>query len=117
MFHRRLFQPILLCLLIAAGAAEAAGIYANDADKALAGTFAAREKDWRNGAIVYQVLVDRFAPSSRLAEKKSLYPAPKILRDWSETPKRGAYVEGIKLWSHEIEIGRASCRERVYGRV
>jgi cyclomaltodextrinase / maltogenic alpha-amylase / neopullulanase len=106
MFPRQLFRPILLCLLIVSGSAHATGMYANDADRALAGTFAAREKDWRNGAIVYQVLVDRFAPSTRLAEKKSLnlYAAPKVLREWSETPKRGTYVESIKLWSHEIDF-------------
>jgi glycosidase len=104
MFRKRLFRPVFLCLLVASGSAQAAGLYANDADRALAGTFEAREKDWRNGAIVYQVLVDRFAPSSRLAEKKSLYPAPKILREWSETPKRGTYVDSIKLWSHEIDF-------------
>ena len=106
MFRRRLFRPLLLCVWIASGAAQATGLYANDADKALAATFAVREKDWRNGAIVYQVLVDRFAPSSRLAEKKSLnlYAAPKILREWTDTPKRGTYVESIKLWSHEIDF-------------
>jgi len=32
-------------------------------------------KDWRNGAIVYQVFVDRFAPSANLEAKRSLYPA------------------------------------------
>ena len=53
-------------------------------------TFARREQDWRNGAIVYQVLVDRFAPSTQLDAKRALYPSPKVLRDWSETPKPGA---------------------------
>ncbi|MBL8514038.1 MAG: hypothetical protein JNJ55_08590, partial [Betaproteobacteria bacterium] len=73
----------------------------NPHDAKLAGVFEARAKDWRNGAIVYQVLVDRFAPSANLAGKRALYPAPKILRDWSETPKRGTYLESEKLWSHE----------------
>ena len=35
---------------------------------AKASVYEAREKDWRNGAIVYQVLVDRFAPPADLAE-------------------------------------------------
>ena len=35
--------------------------YANGFDQALAGVFEAREKDWRDGAVVYQVYVDRFA--------------------------------------------------------
>ena len=51
--------------------------------------FTAREKDWRNGAVVYQIIVDRFAPSSDLEAKRALYPAPKTLRPWSETPKPG----------------------------
>ena len=29
--------------------------------------FAAREADWRNGAVIYQVLLDRFAPAANLA--------------------------------------------------
>ena len=32
--------------------------------------FVAREQDWRNGAIVYQVLVDRFAPPANLEAKR-----------------------------------------------
>ncbi|MBL8520359.1 MAG: glycoside hydrolase family 13 protein [Betaproteobacteria bacterium] len=82
-------------------ASTAAG---NAHDAALAGVFDAREKDWRNGAIVYQVLVDRFAPSANLAAKRSLYPAPKVVREWSEMPRRGTYLEREKLWSHEIEF-------------
>ncbi|MFN7694286.1 MAG: alpha-amylase family glycosyl hydrolase, partial [Burkholderiales bacterium] len=74
---------------------------AESAERAL---FATREQDWRNGAIVYQVLPDRFAPAANLEAKRHLYPAPKILRGWDETPKRGAYVESAKLWSHEIEF-------------
>ena len=67
-------------------------------------TFANREKDWRNGAIVYQVLVDRFAPSTRLDAKRELYPAPKVLRDWSEEPRPGSYLAEAKLSSHEIDF-------------
>ncbi len=66
--------------------------------------FVERERDWRNGAIVYQVLVDRFAPSARLEQKRALYPAPKILRRWDELPKRGVYDPAIKLWTHEIDF-------------
>ena len=78
--------------------------YSNRFDAELAGTFEAREKDWRNGAVSYQVLVDRFAPAADLAAKKHLYPSPKRLRDWSETPQRGHYLEVQKLWSHEIDF-------------
>jgi glycosidase len=77
---------------------------ANHFDKALAGTFEAREQDWRNGAIVYQVLVDRFAPAANLASKRHLYPEPKVLRGWKQTPQRGSYLPQEKLWSHEIEF-------------
>ena len=66
--------------------------------------FAQREQDWRNGAVVYQVLVDRFAPSASLESKLSCYPAPKILRDWSEMPKPGPYLPDAKLYSQELEF-------------
>ena len=65
--------------------------------------FAAREKDFRNGAIVYQVLVDRFAPSENLEAKKALYQDPKILRSWHELPKPGPFNEKAKYWQHELE--------------
>ena len=67
-------------------------------------TFANRERDWRNGAIVYQVLVDRFAPSSQLNTKRGLYPAPKVLRDWSEVPQLGTYLSDAKLNSQELDF-------------
>jgi cyclomaltodextrinase / maltogenic alpha-amylase / neopullulanase len=78
--------------------------YANRYDKAMAGVYAKREADWRNGAVVYQVLVDRFAPSANLDAKRALYPAPKVLRRWDESPKRGTYLDAHKLWSHEIDF-------------
>ena len=67
-------------------------------------TFVRREQDWRNGAIVYQVLVDRFAPSTQLDAKRALYPAPKVLRDWSESPKAGAYLSEARLNSQELDF-------------
>lgn len=85
-------------------AAATPGPYANDTDRERAGVFDAREKDWRNGAIVYQVLVDRFAPSANLEAKRGLYPPPKVLRRWDEVPARGTYLGDAKLWSHEIEF-------------
>ena len=85
-------------------ATQAPGPQGNRFDAAQAGVYDKREKDWRNGAIVYQVLVDRFAPSANLDAKRALYPAPKVLRRWDETPKRGVYLETEKLWSHEIEF-------------
>ena len=76
--------------------------YANRFDIELQGVFESREKDWRNGAVVYQVLVDRFAPSTDLQAKRHLYPAPKTLHAWDETPSKGRYLEPHKLWSHEL---------------
>ncbi len=78
---------------------------ANTVDQAVSTeTFAQRERDWRNGAIVYQVLVDRFAPSARLVAKRELYPAPKVLRDWSEVPQPGTYLADAQLNSQELEF-------------
>ena len=64
----------------------------------------AREADWRAGAVVYQVFVDRFAPSADLDAKRGLYPSPKTLRGWHETPEKGHFVEGAGVWSHEIDF-------------
>ncbi|HEY3290164.1 MAG TPA: alpha-amylase family glycosyl hydrolase, partial [Anaerolineae bacterium] len=66
--------------------------------------YAMRERDWRCGSIVYQVLVDRFAPSERLDAKRALYPPPKVLRDWSETPRPGVYLSEARLNSQELEF-------------
>ena len=82
----------------------AAGPEGNPSDLALRGVFEARERDWRNGAVVYQVLVDRFAPSARLEHKRDLYPAPKRLRRWDEVPRAGQYLSDQRLWSHEIDF-------------
>ena len=78
--------------------------YANYSDRAVAGRYEKREGDWRNGAIVYQVLVDRFAPSASIETKRHLYPSPKVLRRWDEVPTRGTYLADAKLWSHEIDF-------------
>jgi glycosidase len=94
----------LTTLLLNPNASLALDINANRFDTELAGVFEAREQDWRNGAVVYQVLVDRFAPSENLAAKRHLYPAPKMLRSWAQTPQRGNYLPEAKLWSHEIEF-------------
>ena len=66
--------------------------------------FVAREADWRIGAVVYQVIVDRFAPSQYLENKLNLYPSPKQLNEWQQDPIHGQYLEDEKLWSHEIQF-------------
>lgn len=78
--------------------------YANRYDQQVAGVYEKREADWRNGALIYQVLVDRFAPSANLDAKRALYPAPKKLRAWTEEPKRGTYLDSARVWSHEIDF-------------
>jgi glycosidase len=69
-----------------------------------AGPFEDRERDWRNGAIVYQIIVDRFVPSANLAAKRALYPAPKTLKPWTETPRPGPYLTDQKLSAHELDF-------------
>lgn len=68
------------------------------------GSMDARAKDWRLGSVVYQIFVDRFAPPANLESKRSLYPRPRQLRLWSETPKPGTYLEKVGLVSHELEF-------------
>jgi len=67
-------------------------------------TVTQRERDWRNGAIVYQVLVDRFVPSADLDAKRALYPVPKVLRAWSEVPHPGRYLSAAQLNSQELDF-------------
>ena len=69
-----------------------------------AGVYERREADWRNGAIVYQVLVDRFVPPANLDAKRHLYPAPKVLRDWAEPARPGVYLEAAKLNAQELDF-------------
>lgn len=62
-----------------------------------------RESDFRYGAIVYQVIVDRFVPCNNIESKKELYHYPKKLRNWDELPRQGTYMEDVKYWSHELD--------------
>mgnify|MGYP001809744064 CR=1 FL=1 len=87
----RLAGALMMTTACAAGATSATG-------------FEARERDWRNGAVVYQIIVDRFVPSATLEAKRALYPAPKRLRDWSEVPTAGPYLEAEKLAAHELDF-------------
>ena len=63
-----------------------------------------REKDWRNGAIIYQIIVDRFAQPLDLPAKKHLYHPPKTLRTWDDLPKPGYFNKDVKYWSHELDF-------------
>ncbi len=95
--------PILLALALTVLPSFAED-YSNVHDRPLIAVMAEREADWRNGAIVYQVLVDRFAPSARLDSKAQLYAPPRRLRGWHEVPRRGDYLPEVEVWSHEIDF-------------
>lgn len=59
-----------------------------------------RAKDWRNGAIVYQIFVDRFVPPT----KSFKYESPRVAKKWSDTPKPGTFSKEAGNWSHELEF-------------
>ncbi|MFN9506474.1 MAG: alpha-amylase family glycosyl hydrolase [Rubrivivax sp.] len=71
---------------------------------AMAEPFEQRERDWRNGPVVFQIIVDRFAPSADLDAKRPLYPAPKTLRTWDEVPRPGPYLEAHRVTAHELDF-------------
>ena len=72
---------------------------------ALAGVYEERERDWRNGAVVYQVIVDRFAPAANLDAKRALYAAPKVLRRWDEVPMAdNRLAPGTQVTHHELDF-------------
>jgi len=69
-----------------------------------------RQADWRCGGIVYQVFVDRFAPSQHLEDKLDHYSPPRRLRPWSEVPARGRHlpeegnIEGeLEFWGGDLD--------------
>lgn len=72
--------------------------------QAAAQRFAAREADWRAGGVIYQVFVDRFAPSTALDAKRKLYAPPRRLRPWDEAPTRGKYDAEARVWTHELDF-------------
>ncbi len=73
-------------------------------EQAEAAKFARRAADWRNGALIYQVIVDRFAESAALDAKRHHYAAPRRLRAWSELPQRGPFVPEHHVASHELDF-------------
>ena len=72
---------------------------------ATAGVYEERERDWRNGSVVYQVIVDRFAPAAHLDAKRALYPAPRVLRRWDEVPVANSeWAPGTQITRHELDF-------------
>ena len=88
----------------ALGLALVASVRRQPARRPAGSVYDQRERDWRNGAIVYQVIVDRFVPSATLEAKRGLYPPPKVLRPWSEPALPGVYLESEKLNSQELDF-------------
>lgn len=76
----------------------------NERDLARREAMVLRSRDWRNGAVVYQVMVDRFAPSLRLDEKAHLYRSPRRLRRWDELPVQGTWDDQAQVWTHEVDF-------------
>jgi len=66
--------------------------------------FHERSKDWRFGAVVYQVFIDRFAPPKSLNSKLRFIKPPRVMKAWSETPEPGHLIPELGLWSHELEF-------------
>ncbi|CAN5424985.1 cyclomaltodextrinase [soil metagenome] len=78
--------------------------------------FERRRADWRVGPVIYQIFVDRFAPSKRLKEKAAHYAEPRKLREWQEVPEKGPYLAEhliseaeVQFWGGDLE----SIRERI----
>lgn len=67
-------------------------------------TWQARATDWRNGAIVYQIFVDRFAVAPQPPKKKPPFRAPRRLLGWDKLPTRGRFLTEHRVWSHELEF-------------
>jgi glycosidase len=67
-------------------------------------TMEERAKDWRNGAIVYQVFVDRFVPPTNVTQQKAYYQAPRVFKTWDQLPKAGKLLPEEGVWSHELEF-------------
>ena len=80
--------------------------WADGRDRGVGEVMAARRRDWRCGAVVYQVFVDRFArpDEAALAAKRELYASPRRLRAWSDLPESGEKNVAAGLWSHELDF-------------
>jgi len=64
-------------------------------------TFELRKKDWRVGAIVYQIFVDRFFAVNPAYNK---LPSYAVVKKWNELPERGVFLEKYGVYSHELEF-------------
>ncbi|RCK80371.1 MAG: Alpha amylase, GH13 family [Candidatus Ozemobacter sibiricus] len=95
---------VMLLMTIHLAAAEPDRGLMNRYDVARDAELRERAADWRNGAIVYQILVDRFAPPGDPQAKARFYQPPRVLKAWSELPRGGPFLEAAQVWAHEIEF-------------
>ena len=63
-----------------------------------------RAKDWRNGAVIYQVFVDRFVPPADHGGKAKFFAAPRTYKQWDELPKGGKFDPKVGVWTHELDF-------------
>lgn len=66
--------------------------------------FSRRRADWRVGALVYQVFVDRFAPSRRMDGKRAHYAPPRTLHEWHELPGGLKFNEVERNHGNELQF-------------
>jgi cyclomaltodextrinase len=99
-----LWVPIASYIGLSAEEHYPKAIYRTQEDLRLEKVMEQREADWRNGAVVYQVIVDRFAPSQNLEAKMEHYAPPRALREWHEQPTSGKPAEGTDYWTHELDF-------------
>jgi glycosidase len=105
--RRRHFSVATAVALVVATAAAAPGgaVPARDnAARRARNVYEARLADWRNHQVVYQVFVDRFAPSTDPESRREFYGPPRRLRHWSEPPTKGTFLEDAQVWSHEFDF-------------
>jgi glycosidase len=79
-------------------------LYASEHDLSREQEFAEREADWRNGPIVYQVIVDRFAPPDDLEERAHFYAPPRRVMKWDDLPVQRPFDESIQVTGHEVDF-------------
>lgn len=65
--------------------------------------YEARANDWRVGHLIYQVIVDRFAPTERMAAKAEHYAPPRRLFEWNEPiPAKRTYLGEERVSGGEV---------------
>ena len=63
-----------------------------------------RSKDWRNGAVIYQIFVDRFVSPIDRANKAKYFLSPRTFKDWDDLPKGGKFDPRLGVWTHELDF-------------